>query len=409
MWDAANESGGDHAGLRRPEPELAGATGRRPRPDPVLAGRAVNSVYPNGDGARSYATFTARYPEWLWRYYVSTGDRDTAISHYTSATKVAEWLWAARRSPTGLLYGLADTSNGDPVYGYDLSVAADTASNVLSVNAFGRVSQLASLAGDRGGVSTWQERATQLTTAINAALRRSDGTYVDGLYANGAQSGHASQEANALALAYGVVPAADTAAVGAYVASLGIDLAPNHGLELLRALAAAGKPDAMVHTLTDASVPGWAHIVAAGGTFTWEMWQPSDLIGDSMSHGWGSSALVAMQESLLGVSLMEPNPDGTVRLSVAPPSSGLAHASGSVPTVAGPVSVSWQRRSGGVSLALTIPTNASGLVHLPASRPSSVREGGVAAAKAPGVAVYSVTGGVAVLDVGSGSYRFTSA
>ena len=50
------------------------------------------------------------------------------------------WLWAARRDPTGLLYGLADTSNGDPVYGYDLSVAADTASNVLAVNAFTRVS-----------------------------------------------------------------------------------------------------------------------------------------------------------------------------------------------------------------------------------------------------------------------------
>ena len=29
----------------------------------------VNAVYPNGDGARTFGTFTARYPEWLWRYY----------------------------------------------------------------------------------------------------------------------------------------------------------------------------------------------------------------------------------------------------------------------------------------------------------------------------------------------------
>ena len=50
--------------------------------------------------------------------------------------------------------------------------------------------------------------------------------YVDGLDADGAQSGHASQEANALALAYGVVPAADVKAVGAYVAGLGIDIGP---------------------------------------------------------------------------------------------------------------------------------------------------------------------------------------
>ena len=96
-------------------------------------------------------------------------------------------------------------------------------------------------------------------------------------------------------------------------------------------------PDAVVRTLTDTSVPGWAHIVAAGGTFTWEVWRPSDLIGDSMSHGWGSSALVAMQESLLGVSFWSPNPTARCRVSVAPPSAGLSQASGSVPTVAGPV------------------------------------------------------------------------
>src|SRR6185437_9167184 len=153
----------------------------------------------------------------------------------------------------------------------------------------------------------------------------------------------------------------DVAVVGAYVASLGIDVGPNHGLELLRALAAAGMPEAMVHTLTDTSIPGWAHIVQAGGTFTWEVWKPSDLIGDSMSHGWGSSALVAMQETLLGVTLLAPGPDGTVRLSVRPPSSGLGRATGSVPTAAGPLQVSWQRRGAGMKLAVTVPANATAL------------------------------------------------
>ena len=125
----------------------------------------------------------------------------------------------------------------------------------------------------------------------------------------------------------------------------------------------------MVRILTDPSVPGWAQILATGGTFTWETWTPSDLIGDSMSHGWGSSALVAMQETLLGLSLMEPNPDGTVRVAVAPPSAGLARATGSVPTIAGSVTVSWQRRGAGVALDLIVPANASALVHLPASDP----------------------------------------
>jgi alpha-L-rhamnosidase len=327
---------------------------------------------------------------------------------YASVSKVASWLWSARQAGNGLLYGLADQSNGDPVYGYDLSVAADTASNVLAVNAFNRVSQLASVGGDAAGAALWQDRAAELSAAVNAALRRADGVYVDGILPSGGQSSSASQEANAIALAYGVVPAADRTRVGAYVAALGVHVGPNHGLELLRGLAAAGLPDAVVRALSDASHPGWARIVAAGGTFTWEVWSPSDLIGDTMSHGWGSSALVAMQETLLGISFGAPNPDGTLRITVAPPVRGLPRASGTVPTVAGPVSVAWRRNGRGMALDLTVPANLTVLVHLPATSASHVREGGVAVGKAPGVSVSSVAGGVVVLDVGSGSYRFTS-
>lgn len=62
-----------------------------------------------------------------------------------------------------------------------------------------------------------------------------------------------------------------------------------------------------------------------------------------------------------------------------------------------------------MALDLVVPANASALVHLPASEPGSVRESGLPAAKAPGVAVHSIGAGAAVLSAGSGSYRFTSA
>ncbi len=48
------------------------------------------------------------------------------------------------------------------------------------------------------------------------------------------------------------------------------------------------------------------------------------------------------------------------------------------------------------------------MVQLPSSDPAAVREGGVAAAKATGVTVVSTDHGMAVLSVGSGSYRFTT-
>jgi len=105
---------------------------------------------------------------------------------------------------------------------------------------------------------------------------------------------------------------------------------------------------------------------------------------------------------------VEPDPDGTVRLSIAPPASGLSRASGSVPTVAGPAAVSWQRHGRGIALSLTVPANASAAVQLPASDPAGAREGGVAVSRAPGVSVLPTADGRAVLSVGSGTYRFTT-
>ncbi|HEY6425696.1 MAG TPA: family 78 glycoside hydrolase catalytic domain, partial [Acidimicrobiales bacterium] len=175
LWDAANES---EAVMRTYGEQNLSWQGLRD----VARGQTrfwpdgrVNVVYPYGFGARDIPTFTERYPEWIWRYYVATGDRDTAVGLYPSAMRVAGYLWGTRQAGTGLLYGLADQPEGDPFYGYDLGVAADTASNVLAVNAFSRIAELADLAGDSAGAALQRSRAAQLTAAVNGLLTRTDG------------------------------------------------------------------------------------------------------------------------------------------------------------------------------------------------------------------------------------------
>ena len=407
LWDAANES---EAVMRAYGDQNMSWQALRD----VARGQArfwpdgqVNAIYPNGDGAREYATSTARYSEWLWRYYSATGDRDTAVLLYASVEQAADYLWTGRDADTGLLTGFEDQSNGDPVYGFDVGVSADTPSNVLGINAFRRTAQLAQLAGDEAAAATQLARAAELTANVNARMVRADGVYIDGLYADGTQSTSASQESNALPLAYGVVPDGRMSTVGDYVASLGIALGPNHGLELLRGLAQAGLWEHIVQVLTDASVPGWAHILTAGGTFTWEEWSPSDLIGDSMSHGWGSSALVAMHESLLGLTLLPPGDEGTMQIAVTPPRSGLGGARGSFPSIAGPVALEWSRSRSTLSVRADIPANATAHFSLPAPNLGAVRESGLAVAHAPGITQQSFSGGIAALTTGSGTYRFT--
>jgi alpha-L-rhamnosidase len=94
VWDAANES--EAVMLAYGEQNLTWQGLRD-----VARGQAryhadgrVNAVYPNGDGSRDFPTFTARYPEWVWRYYVATGDLDTAVILYPTLVRVADYLWA---------------------------------------------------------------------------------------------------------------------------------------------------------------------------------------------------------------------------------------------------------------------------------------------------------------------------
>lgn len=366
----------------------------------------VSDIYPTGYGAQSYVSFTALYPEWVWRYYLNTGDIATLESLYPTLQRLAEYLWRPVRRQTGLVTGVPLSQSADSNYGYDFYSECDTSINILSANALARIALVASALGDVSGAATQSSRSTTVSDAVNRYLVGTDGLYVDGLRSDGSRSPHSSQLANIQALAYGLVPPERRDAVGRYVASLGISVEPDHGMELLRSLHAAGLDADVVETLTNASRPGWAWILAHGGTFTWEAWELSDLIGDSMSHGWGSSALVAMQEALLGVAPAVPS-DGqppTV-LDIAPAFAVLDSGSGAVPTMSGTASISWARSRAGLHVAVSLPPNSEALMRLPAESPASVKVSSVPIEDVEGISVASSNDGVVALRVGAGSYE----
>ncbi|HLH28305.1 MAG TPA: family 78 glycoside hydrolase catalytic domain, partial [Acidimicrobiales bacterium] len=132
LWDAANESEtvmrafGDQnltwQGLR----DMARAQAR------YWPTGQVNEVYPNDDGPQDYPTFTARYPEWVWRYYLSTGDRETVVGLLPVLQRLSGYLVRTQDPSTGLVSGLALPNNGDDQYGYDGDTVADTTMNVLA-------------------------------------------------------------------------------------------------------------------------------------------------------------------------------------------------------------------------------------------------------------------------------------
>ncbi len=236
---------------------------------------------------------------------------------------------------------------------------------MLGADVFRRVGDIAAALGrPTDDVKQQRIRQQSLTDAINARLTRSDGTYVDGLSVGHHHIPQAGQDTNACAMAYGIVPPEHQPAVGQYIAGFGMGSPPRTATEVLDSLALAGRFGEMVGILDDQTHDGWARILALGGTFTWEVWEPDDFVGDSMSHGWGSNVLVSIQRTLLGVT---PTGPGYSTFSVAPPppNSGLTFATGTVPTPQGPITVAWRRAGASFTIDLTVPPNTRATVAVP--------------------------------------------
>jgi alpha-L-rhamnosidase len=371
----------------------------------------VNAVYPNGDGKRDIPDFTETYVEWVWRAWETTGDRTQLASLYPVVQHIAAYVARAIDRGTGLVtnlpggsdeyrYGIVDWPP-NMRYGYDMNTVARTTENILAVDVFRRTAQIAdALRRPSGEARTANARAAALTAAIRDKLVRAAGVFVDGRDGHGAMSAHASQQANAYALAYNIVPSAHVKLVADYVVSLGNATGVDIFTTLLDGLHRAGRDDALLVAITDPNRPGYARILQQGATFTWESWDARQT-GDSESHGWGSAVLAVLQHDVLGVTVTAP---GAARIDVRPPATRIARASGRAPTQRGPVDVSWARSHDDFALDLTVPANMTATAHVPAAAVAQVFDGARPVRDVPGVASARAMHGEVTLTLGSGHY-----
>lgn len=392
----------------------------------------LNAVYPNGDGKRDIPDFSESFPEWVWRYYRTTDDEDALDATYPVVRAVADYVVRHVDEQTGLVTNLSGGDGGpyeegivdwphEMRYGYDRSWPARTTVNLLGVNALRRAEAIATELGrPESERAYFRSRSLSLERAIVEHLY--DGTlFVDGCDGEDA-SAHASQRANALALAFGVLPS-DADAVECivdHVVDCGMQMGPMMVPWLLEALDAHDRPEALVDLVTDPEADGWANILAEGGTFTWESWHCRDETmpanerqNRSESHAMGATVFTAIQRTLLGVRFEE-SAQRTFR--IEPPSGGLDAASGCVPTEYGPLHASWRRTDETFELTVTVPWNTVTTLSLPVAPDAQLALDGVSNVRksntndhllnSTGVqSVDSVDGRVDVV-VGAGTYSF---
>ncbi|MFA5262771.1 MAG: family 78 glycoside hydrolase catalytic domain [Opitutaceae bacterium] len=174
---------------------------------------------------------------------------------------------------------------------------------------------------------------------------------------------------------------------------------------LLSTLTDAGRADVAYRVVNQRSFPGWGYMIERGATTLWEHWEFSD---NTFSHNHPMFGSVSewLYKALAGI---QPAPDavGFDKIVIRPqPVGDLAWVKASYDSVRGKVASAWEKTDGKLRLHVTIPANATALVHVPATDASHVIESGQSASGAPGVKFLRMEGSAAVFAIGSGDYDF---
>ena len=104
---------------------------------------------------------------------------------------------------------------------------------------------------------------------------------------------------------------------------------------------------------------------------------------------------------------IDPERPGYKHVLVRPqPGGGLTQVRASLNTMYGTVASAWETRDGQFTLEVTVPPNASATVSLPGATLERVTESGTPLGKAAGISGTRQAGDTAVVEIGSGHYRF---
>jgi len=183
--------------------------------------------------------------------------------------------------------------------------------------------------------------------------------------------------------------------------------------QLLHALSNTGQLDVAYTLLRQTTYPSWLYQVKMGATTMWERWdsiKPDSTFQDpsmnSFNHYAYGSVGDWMYRVVAGIDTETP---GYQRLRIAPqPGGGLKWVQARYHSLYGEVASSWELVDPQTFvLEVTIPPNTTATVRLPGAQLASVQEGRQPVQSAAGVHRAYQDGADVVVEVGSGTYRFT--
>jgi len=185
---------------------------------------------------------------------------------------------------------------------------------------------------------------------------------------------------------------------------------------LCPALSDNGKLDVAYDLLLQESFPGWLYQVKNGATTMWERWDSLKPDGsfqtpemNSFNHYAYGSIGHWLYRVVAGLDV-DPSAPGYQHAIIRPrPGGELTWAKAEYASAYGKIVSDWSWEDGRFHLAVTLPTNTSATVHLPAATADGVTESGLPLVDAPGVGSICQSGDELLVEIGSGAYSFVVA
>ena len=371
----------------------------------------ITDTVPHRYGSRpADPAWGTAYPLLCWYMWQQYGDRRILEENYDGLRKYVEFL-RSRAADNVLSYSyygdwvFVQPTPGalvsDAYYYYDVQI----------------LSKVAQILGKSADAQTYSQLLEQIKEALNRKFLNAE----TGNYANGTQT------ANTLALYLDLVPKERR---GAVASNLTNDIVYTHDTHvttgfigvkyLLPALTGIGRSDLAYDLATQTTYPSWGYMVSRGATTLWELWQ--EKTGPAMNshdHAMFGSVGAWFYEALAGINVAGDSPSdvGYRHLRIEPQIvEDLEWASGTVETVQGKVSSSWNHAPGAITVEVTIPVNSDAKVSVPKDiymTEITIREGdrvvwekGHYVPGAPGIAGATAAHQGVTFDVGSGHYLF---
>ena len=183
--------------------------------------------------------------------------------------------------------------------------------------------------------------------------------------------------------------------------------------DLMGALTKAGRTDVAYRLFNNDTFPSWGFSIAQGATSIWERWNgwtPEEGFFDPSMNSFAHYSFGAVAEWMFKViGGIDTDGSGYKRIIFKPRTGGgIDHADVTYKSINGRIGSRWRLDQNGFRLSIVVPANTSAMVYVPAKSLKDVTESGEALGKAKGVKVLGMQGDTAVLEVGSGQYRFVS-